>query len=103
MLLASFLRPEVDDEYVVEDRADEFAEFLVRGVIDVSVTVFFAPEGQDETVRATFVAVFFADVASPFVILDLPDLLLQIAKGVFDLFDLFAGRAFFELEGDDVT
>src|SRR5439155_22687218 len=58
---------------------------------------------QDETVRATLVAVLFADVGSPFVVLDFLDFLLQITKGVLDLFDLVTGRAFLEFERDDMA
>ena len=102
-LTHSILRPEVDDEHVVEHRADEFAEVLVSRMIDVGVAVRFALERQDEAVGATFVVGFFAHVGPPFIVLNLFNLLFQIAEGVFDLFDLLVGRALLELEGDDVA
>src|SRR5438874_1647076 len=95
-------RLEVDDKYIVEHRAGELAELLVRRVIDVRVAVRFAFESQDETVSAAFVAVFLADVGTPFVVLNLLDFLFQIAESILDLLDLLLGRAFLEFERDDV-
>src|SRR5438094_2536554 len=98
-----FIRPEIDDEHVVEHRADEFAEVLVSRMIDVGVAVRLAFERQDEAVSTTFVAGFLAHVGPPFIVLNLFDLLFQIAEGVFDLFDLLVGRGLFEFKGDDVA
>src|SRR5579862_8781116 len=60
------LRHEVDNEHVIDERSDQFAESLVFRVFQVSVAFFLGFEREDETVRKTFVALFLADICAPF-------------------------------------
>jgi hypothetical protein len=97
------LRPEIDYENVIEQRADEFAEFFVGGGIKVIVTVFLTIEREDKRVRATLVVFLGAVVEAVLVRNDRFDLVLQVAKSVFDLLDIRFAGAFFEFEGNDMA
>src|SRR6266540_7254619 len=91
------LRPEIDHKHIAEDGTSDASEGFVVGMFEVNVAVLLAVEGQNEAVRAAFVAILRADVGAPFIGFDLLDLPLQIAKGILDFFDLLSGRSVFEL------
>jgi hypothetical protein len=102
--LGSLLRwDEIDDEDVIEQRANELAKRFVIGVLEVHVPIFVGLEGEHKAMRETFIALFFAYIRSPFERLDSGDFVLQRPEGLFDLLYIIRTGGALEFEADDVV
>ena len=101
--LGSFGCHVVDDEDLVQVRAEDCLECIVGGVGKVHFQAGFVLEGHVETVGESFVLVFWAYVGSPFVAGDGRHFGGQLAEGVFHGFHLFGGGGVLEFEEDDVA
>src|SRR5882724_3947223 len=97
------LGPEIDDKRFVQVRTQEFAEFLVSGMDEVSVAILVGNEGQKEAVSVTLSEIFRADVGAPFESANEIDFCRKGAEGVFHLLDLLRGSSLLELKQDDVA
>ena len=96
------LGPKIDDKHILQHRAEQGAEGLVIGVIQIRVAIRLAFEAQNETVREAFGVFFGTHVGAPLVAFDLWYCFLQAPKGVFNRFDLIGRRRGLEFERHDV-
>ena len=97
------LRPVIDHEHLIDQRADEADEFLVRGMRQIGVAVFLGGERERETVRAALVQILGAVVRAPFKRGDFGDFSGQRREFFHHFFHLVRFRLGFELKGDHVA